>query len=121
VNAAEAGSTGLLTARPPAPTAKARLPQPAVVTFAVVHQHVVGSCRGVLRVSPSGVSYATDNAKDSFSLKYNQFQASLNHNTLDIKSDQKTYKFRAADVTGNDANLPQLRKAMSAINGFRPK
>jgi hypothetical protein len=125
-SAAAVGSTGAAAAAPPrtqvpAQKVKPPAPQPAAVSFAVEHQHVFGSCTGVLRVSASGVSYASDNAKDSFSVKYGQFQSALGDDTLTIESDQKTYKFKASNVAGKDGNLSQLRKALNAINRFRPK
>jgi hypothetical protein len=120
-NAAGAGSKAAAGVEPPAPEVRPRPPQTTSATFAVVHQHLLGNCRGMLQVSSSGVSYASDNEKDSFSLKYSKFQAALDGNTLNIKSDQKTYKFKAADVTDNDANLSRLRRAVSAINASRPK
>lgn len=96
-----------------------RVPQPAAVTLAVEHRHVFGGCREVLRVSPSGVSFISDNARDVFAFKYDQFEPALGTETLTIKSDQKTYRFKAASVTGRDENRPQLRKAMNAITGFQ--
>jgi hypothetical protein len=119
--AVEPRPTGAVPAEPPAPRVAPRPPQPVVVTIAVEHKHGFGSCRGNLRVSPSGLSFTADNAKDSFSFKYSQFQSTLADGTLAIKSDQKVYRFKAANVTGDDANLAQLRKALKAISGFRPK
>lgn len=34
--------------------------------LAVVHKHGIGSCAGTLAASPAGISYKTDNKKDSF-------------------------------------------------------
>jgi hypothetical protein len=108
-------------AEPSPPKVTPRPRQAAPLTFAVKHQHVFGGCQGTLRVSRSGMSFASDNAKDSFALAYDQFQAALGSDTLVIRSDEKTYRFRSADPAGKDENLSQLRKAVTAIDGFRPK
>ena len=85
------------------------------------HQHVFGSCRGVLRVSQSGVSFAGDNGKDVFAFKYGRFQSARGRDTLTITDGQRTYRFRAVARGETGGSPSQLAKVASAIGDFQRK
>lgn len=101
--------------RNPAPPAN----EPLTYSLPVVHQHVLGGCRGILIVSQEGVSFVPDKDKDAFSLKYDELLCALSGDNLTIKSDAKTYRFKAANVTGKDENRAQLKKVIESIARFR--
>jgi len=98
-------STSGITPAPPAPPE----PRPVRVqnlplatdalSVRVTHDHRVGHCEGQLIVSRSGISYVPDDttSKDAFDFKYNDFVHLFQDDTLTIKSNMRTYRFRAED------------------------
>jgi diguanylate cyclase (GGDEF)-like protein/PAS domain S-box-containing protein len=114
----ESGRTGASASDPAPPAAK-----PLTYSLAVVHRHVLGSCRGLLIVSRDGVVFVPDKekgeVKDAFTLKYNEFLYVLSDDRLTIKSNAKTYRFKAADVTGKDDNRSRLQKVVESITRLR--
>jgi diguanylate cyclase (GGDEF)-like protein/PAS domain S-box-containing protein len=121
VSAARGRTTDAAPPRPRIPEAEAASPAPAVVTFAMEHQHVFGSCRGVLRVSSAGVSFESDEAKDVFAFRYGRFESALGGDVLIIKEGKRAYRFKAGGPLGKSGGQPQLREAVKAINAFQPK
>jgi hypothetical protein len=117
---AEAG-TKSTAAAPATPKVRPRAARPSPVELAVEHRHVFGGCQGVLRVSHSGVSFTSDNAKDVFDLEYGRFQSVLGDDSLTIKSDRKTYRFKATKASGGDEDPSPLQRIVTAIEDFRPK
>lgn len=112
------------SAAPPKPApskATPRAPRPTAVTLVVDHQHVFGSCRGVLRVSASGVSFRAEDAKDVFVFEHGRFQSALGTDGLTIKDARRTYRFREAQGAGQGGSQPPLAKAFNAINNLQPK
>ncbi len=99
-------------------------PRPAVqeLTFLnVVHLHRVGSCQGRLVVSRDGVAFVPDDktGKDAFTLKYSEFLQTLADSKLTIKSNTRTYRFKAAAVASKDDNGSQLHDVVESIGRFR--
>jgi hypothetical protein len=86
----------------------------------VVHLHGVGSCHGRLIVSRKGVAFVPDDkpGKDGFDLKYSEFLSTLSDRKLVIKSNSRTYRFRAA-ATGEDDSGSQLDDVVGRITRFR--
>ena len=101
-------------------TAKAA-PPPAVVrgpaaeSFPAVHLHVLGSCTGRLVVTATGVSFVPDTSKDGFTLKYQAFRYALSGDVLTVKSDARTYRFKAAGDLGAVKDRAQLQKVVDSI------
>jgi EAL domain-containing protein (putative c-di-GMP-specific phosphodiesterase class I) len=112
-------------AKPPAKMTPSRLPAPAPTTYslAIVHKHALGSCRGLLTVSRSGVAYIPekekDKATDAFTLKFNEFLYALSDDSLTIKSNSRSYRFKAADATGKDDNRSRLQQIVDGITRLR--
>ncbi len=90
--------------------------RPASRTFAVVHDHVFGSCRGDLRVSRDAVTFVSDKEKDSFSLKYHEFFCTLSKDNLVIKSASQTYRFKLATARNGDENQSRLQEIARMIS-----
>jgi diguanylate cyclase (GGDEF)-like protein/PAS domain S-box-containing protein len=99
------------TAAPP----KAGVRGPVAESFPAVHLHVLGSCTGRLVVSATGVSYVPDTSKDAFTLSYQAIQCALSGDVLTIKSDTRTYRFRAAKGLSAEDGRAQLQKAFDSI------
>jgi diguanylate cyclase (GGDEF)-like protein/PAS domain S-box-containing protein len=106
------GSPGLSAAKPSVPRR---------ATIVVEHRHAFGGCRGVLRMSPAGLSFASDDAKDLFAFEHGRFEYALGGDTLTIKDGRRTYRFKAAGATGNDASQPPLQAIVNAIAALQPK
>ncbi len=117
---------------PPAPVVSAPAPatpvpsvvKPAAYTLAVVHKHALRGCEGRLTVSGSGVAFvpdkADDRANDAFSLKYGQFVHALSEEELTIKSNMRTYRFKAAGGSSKDENRARLREIARRMSRLRP-
>ncbi len=117
VNATSAKTATGASARPrPLTEDRAR---PASRTYAVVHDHVFGSCRGNLRVSRDTVTFASEKEKDSFSLKYHEFFCTLSKDSLVIKSASQAYRFKSATARNGDENQSQLQEIARRISGYQ--
>ena len=86
----------------------------------VVHQHRLGSCRGLLVVSGDAVTFRPDehdgDGQHGFSLRHGQFLHDLGRDNLTIRSNDKVYRFKPADATDTGDN--QFGKLVDA---FAPK
>ena len=87
----------------------------------VVHLHRVGSCQGRLVVSHDGVAFVPDDkaAKDAFAFKYSEFLYALADSTLTLKSNSRTYRFKAATVAGSNPDGSPLREVVESIAHYR--
>jgi hypothetical protein len=74
-------------------------------------------------VSPGGVAFVPDKeedkASDAFTLKFNEFLYVLSEDGLTIKSNARSYRFKAADATGKDDNRSRLQQIVEAITRLR--
>jgi diguanylate cyclase (GGDEF)-like protein/PAS domain S-box-containing protein len=95
--------------------------QPVVseTSFAAVHQHRFGSCRGMLVVSRDGVTFLPDEGKekgnDAFSFRHSEFLHELEDDTLTITSRDRTYRFKAALAVDRDDNENKLKQLANSI------
>lgn len=89
----------------------------------MVHKHALGGCRGQLTVSSLGVAYVpdkeSDKAKDAFSFKYGEFLSAVSGDELTVKSQARTYRFKAADVRGKDENQARLQEIADRMSRAR--
>ena len=73
-------------------------------------------------MSRRGIAFVPDGekgkAEDAFTFKHGEFLYALSDESLTIKSDDKTYRFRAPDATGGDSRS-QLQKVVDNINRLR--
>lgn len=79
-----------------------------VYTLPVVHDHVIGSCKGVLKFDRDSVSFVSEKGKDSFSYHYPEFSYMLNRDQLIIKAGSDTYRFKSSNALNKDDNQSQL-------------
>jgi hypothetical protein len=88
------------------------------VSLRVLHQHVMGSCRGRLVVSRAAVTFVPDDrerqAADVFTFRPGEFLHELGDDVLTIRSNDRTYRFKAAEGTSTDSN-PQLKRLVAAM------
>ena len=92
-------------------------------SIGVVHKHRLGGCQGTLTLSQNGVTYvpdkAQDKATDAFILKYNEFLFALSDDTLTIKSNARTYRFKATGAKGKEDGRARLQKVVENIERLR--
>ena len=87
-----------------------------------MHQHRLGSCRGLLVVSRDGVAFVPEEAnqaQDAFNFQHGQFLHVLEDDSLTIKSNDRTYRFKSAVAAGKDDNQVQLQGLVASIASFR--
>ena len=85
----------------------------------MVHQHRLGSCRGLLVVTRDGVEYRPDavehQVKDGFALPYTRFLSEMSGASLVIKSNDRDYRFKP-DVPGSDRDhIEQIDAAIAQL------
>jgi diguanylate cyclase (GGDEF)-like protein/PAS domain S-box-containing protein len=109
--------------KPALPARAAVAPKPTAppTRLEVVHQHRLGSCRGVLVVSEGGVAFVPDSAesKDGFDFKHGQYLQALDDDSLAIKTHDRTYRFKAASGAAGRGNRDQLERLTSSISSFQ--
>ena len=97
---------------------------PVVYSFPVVHKHALRGCRGQLSVSSAGVAFfpdkEEDKSKDAFAFKYGEFLSAVSGDELTVKSNARTYRFKAADLTGKDDGRARLQEIGERISRLRP-
>jgi len=97
---------------------------PVVYSFPVVHKHALRGCRGQLSVSSAGVAFVPDKeedkSKDAFAFKHGEFLSAVSGDELTVKSNLRTYRFKAVDATGKDAGRARLQEIGDQISRRRP-
>jgi hypothetical protein len=109
-----------VTARTPVTASPASAPKIAAM-LEVEHQHRLGNCDGRLVLTAQGLQFvpAGKAEKDAFSLKPVEFLASASGDTLTIKSNDRTYRFKAASPNGKDDGGARLREFVDVLNRLR--
>jgi diguanylate cyclase (GGDEF)-like protein/PAS domain S-box-containing protein len=111
------GSLPVAAATPPAalPTTAPRVENqpssPTSLSIHVMHYHRVGHCVGHLVATRVGMAFVPDSktSRDAFDFKYNEFVHVVQDDTLTIKSNTRTYRFKAViDKEDNDPTLDQF-------------
>jgi len=87
----------------------------------VEHLHRLGNCRGRLVASRLGLQFIPDESpsKDAFSFSSSEYLSSLADNTLTIKSNTKTYRFRAVAVPGRPDSAALLPGFAASLERLR--
>ena len=89
---------------------------PAAYTYPVIHDHRLGSCRGVLKITGKGISFFSENGKDSFDLKYSECSSALEGDQLTIKAASKTFHFKSATARTREENQSTLSGVLKEIS-----
>jgi diguanylate cyclase (GGDEF)-like protein/PAS domain S-box-containing protein len=112
VNSAPPGAS---VKSPSAATAK-----PAVLSFSVVHDHVLGSCNGTLTISRDTISWLSEKRNDGFALKCSEFSYAASNDQLTIKSGSKTYRFKPKAAGNNEDPSSRLQSMLQGISSACP-
>jgi len=89
-------------------------------TYAVKHDHWLGSCKGIMRIAPDTISFVSENNKHSFDLKHSQCFYALDSDELSIKAGSKVYHFKSAIAFTKEENRSQLLDIFQEISKFNP-
>jgi diguanylate cyclase (GGDEF)-like protein/PAS domain S-box-containing protein len=89
-------------------------------TYPVVHSHLLGSCKGILKLSETGISYIPENGNDGFTFKSHEYLCAIAEDRLVIKSGTKTYRFKSATARTKEENKAELQKILQTVANSRP-
>ena len=98
----------------------ATAPLPGLLTsMRVVHQHRLGSCRGLLIVSRDGLAFVPDDtpdqARDGFNLLHHEFLHALEGDSLMVRSADRAYRFRSDGEGGAGERLATLVESIAQV------
>jgi diguanylate cyclase (GGDEF)-like protein/PAS domain S-box-containing protein len=105
---------------PPMPQEpETRSPSPTSLSIHVMHYHRVGHCVGRLVATRAGMEFVPDSktSRDSFDFKYKEVVHVVQDDTLTIKSNTRTYRFKA--IADNESNGPTLDQFEAQITRWR--
>jgi hypothetical protein len=105
----------------PAPPSQTSARTPFEQSFRLVHLHAIGSCRGLLTVSASGVSFLPEKGEHAFTLEHGRLLSDLTDDKLTIRTGDRVYRFKAADAADKDENLSRLRKVLTSLDRTQQK
>ena len=84
-----------------------------------MHQHRLGSCRGLLVVTRDGVEYQPDETehqvKDGFAFPYTRFLSEKSGASLVIKSNNRDYRFKADMPEKASEHIEQIDAAIARL------
>jgi len=99
--------------------------KPVAYSFALVHKHALRGCKGQFTVTSRGVAFVPDNkedrAKDAFALAFGEFLSDVSGDELTVKTQARTYRFKAAEVGGGVEGLASLQEIADRIARLRPR
>jgi diguanylate cyclase (GGDEF)-like protein len=90
--------------------------EPATSSFEVIHDHVIGNCRGVLRLTVNTIAYIPEKGKDGFEYGYDRCTCALISDNLVVKSGEKTYRFKSATSANPEDNQGRLRDIIAIVS-----
>jgi hypothetical protein len=90
----------------------------AIYEFRVVHDHVLGSCTGVLKFDRDSVSFVSEKGKDSFYLKNQECSYLLDRDRLVIKAGSAVFRFKSAGARNKTENRSQLSDLYQTVTNL---
>lgn len=102
-----------------APKAR-KVKAPEVYTYPVRHDHRIGGCKGILRVTRKGISFVSEKSGHSFDLDYTDITYAMDRDRLTIRHGSKAYNFESSAALNKDENRSLLREVFQKISGFHP-
>jgi diguanylate cyclase (GGDEF)-like protein len=97
---------------------KAAAPAAVVYSASVIHDHVLGSCEGILKFTHSEISFTSSKDKDSFFFAPSQCSYALDGDRLTIKAGPRVFRFKSAKAQNKDDNRSQLSNIYQNISKF---
>jgi hypothetical protein len=100
---------GAITAEPPRQS----------LVYPVIHEHLLGACRGKLMIDEKSVSFEPEgNSKDGFIVTMTELGTTEAGDSLKIKVGGRTYRFKASaakDKEGNRYNLRGIEEQLTRL------
>lgn len=90
----------------------------SVFNYPVVHDHLIGNCKGTLKVSGDTVAYIGDNEGCSTDFSLSEFTYTLKKDSLEIINDSKTFHFKARKDLAEADRESQLRDILRKISSI---
>jgi diguanylate cyclase (GGDEF)-like protein/PAS domain S-box-containing protein len=84
-------------------------------SFPVIHDHVIGSCKGTLNTIAGKLTYVPEKGKDGFSVNNGEYSCSVIEDRLVIKSGSKIYRFKSAVARTKEQNRSELKSIAEAL------
>jgi diguanylate cyclase (GGDEF)-like protein/PAS domain S-box-containing protein len=94
--------------------------QPLNLSFPVIHNHGLGSCTGILRISQDTLSWNPEKQKDGFVFKCSEFSYAASNDQLTIKSGTRTFRFKPMAVRENGESRTRLQSMIQGISSACP-
>ena len=91
-----------------------------VHTFAVKHDHWLGSCKGILRIAPDSIAFVSENKNHNFECKYSECFYALDGDELTLKDGSRIYHFKSAIAFTKDENRSHLLDIFQEISKLSP-
>ena len=95
-------------------------PQETTHSYRVQHDHRIGSCKGTLKINRDGVSFVSEQPKDSFEFRHSQCSYDMGTDQLIIRAESKVFRFKSATATTSKENTSDLLKILDSIDRFHP-
>lgn len=89
-----------------------------MATYPVVHDHVLGSCRGDLIVRKGHISFASEKGKDSFDMELSNISYDLDEDELILRAASKVFRFKSAEAATKVENETRLLEIFHTISKF---
>jgi len=87
------------------------------LVYAVIHDHIMGSCRGQLKIHPGSIVFASaEDTRHAFAFKLTDIIGTERGDILKIKFKHKTYRFKARyakDKRDNQSTLAAIDQKLS--------
>jgi diguanylate cyclase (GGDEF)-like protein len=97
---------------------KAAAPAAVEYSVSVIHDHVLGSCQGILRFTRHQIYFDSSKDKDSFVFAASQCSYALDRDCLTIKVGSTVYRFRSATAQNKAENRSQLSDIYQSISNL---
>ena len=105
-------SAAVLSVKPP--------PSSSDYSFAVIHDHFLGSCSGLLKITRGTIVFdPSQDKRHAFSVKLADIVGTEHGDTLKIKFARETYRFKAKSAKDKNDNLLQLANVDRKLTKLR--
>ncbi len=73
-----------------------------------------------MKINRDGVSFVSEQAKDSFDFRHSQCSYDMGADQLIIRAESKVFRFKSATATTSKENTSDLLKILDSIDRFHP-
>ena len=84
----------------------------------MVHDHVLGNCRGTLVFDSAGVTFFSGKDGDSFKHRQLEYSYELSGDRLVIRAGSKTYRFRPSNASTKEESRLLVSEMYRTISEF---